>query len=161
MKYTVEGVDKFIQKVKKDYNHALLYCAEYLQGKIREEIQVDSYDTGALARSVTYRQVSDGVVEVGSALEYAPVREYGRKPGTFPNLDALVGWAARHGMLIQWGATSSYDDLYYKDKGTVFLIARAIAIRGIEGKHTFYKVYQQEKENIIKLFNDYMKQQWQ
>lgn len=161
MQYKVDGVDKFIKHIKVDANRALLYCAEYLQWKIREEIEVDSYDTGNLARSITYRQVSDGVVEVGTNLEYAPVREYGRKPGTFPNLDALVGWSARHGMLIYGGATSSYDALHYKDRSTIYLIARAIAIRGIKGKGTFQRVYNQEKQNIINLFNDLMANQWQ
>lgn len=159
MKYTVEGVDKFIKQLHIDTNKALLYCGEYLQGKIREQLSVDSYDTGALARSVTYRQVEDGVVEVGTNLEYAPIREYGRKPGRFPNLDALVGWSARHGM-ITGGATQRYDNLHYKDKGTIFLIARAIAVRGIKGKHTFENVYEQEKENVIKLFNDIMAKKW-
>ena len=154
----VNGVDGFIKKVKMDANRALLYCAEYLQGKIREQLSIDSYDTGNLARSVTYRQVEDGVVEVGSALEYAPVREYGRKPGRFPNLDALVGWTASKGM-ITGGATQKYNNLHYKDKGVVFLVARAIAIRGIKGKHTFWNVYVQEQENIIKLFNDLMAKQ--
>ena len=152
MKYTVEGVDKFIKQLHIDTNKALLYCGEYLQGKIREQLSVDSYDTGALARSVTYRQVEDGVVEVGTNLEYAPIREYGRKPGRFPNLDALVGWSARHGM-ITGGATQRYDNLHYKDKGTIFLIARAIAVRGIKGKHTFENVYEQEKENVILLYS--------
>ena len=155
MKYTVEGVDKFIKQVKMDANKALLYCGEYLQGKLREQLSIDSYDTGALARSVTYRLVEDGVVEVGTNLEYAAIREYGRKPGRFPNLDALVGWSARHGM-IEGGATQRYDELHYKDKGVIFLVARAIARRGIQGKHTFENVYEQEKDNVVKLFNDIM-----
>ena len=152
-------VEQIIVILHIDTNKALLYCGEYLQGKIREQLSVDSYDTGALARSVTYRQVEDGVVEVGTNLEYAPIREYGRKPGRFPNLDALVGWSARHGM-ITGGATQRYDNLHYKDKGTIFLIARAIAVRGIKGKHTFENVYEQEKENVIKLFNDIMAKKW-
>ena len=159
MKYTVEGVDKFIKQVKMDANKALLYCGEYLQGKLREQLSIDSYDTGALARSVTYRLVEDGVVEVGTNLEYASIREYGRKPGRFPNLDALVGWSARHGM-ITGGATQKYDELHYKDKGVIFLVARAIARRGIQGKHTFENVYEQEKDNVVKLFNDLMAKQW-
>lgn len=159
MKYKVEGVDKFISDIKKDANKALLYCGEYLTGKIQEQLIIDSYDTGALARSVTYRQVEDGVVEVGTNLEYAPIREYGRKPGTFPNLDALVGWAARKGM-ITGGASQKYDTLHYKDKGVIYLVARSIALKGIEGKHTFMRVYEQEKDNIIKLFNDIMAKQW-
>ena len=156
MKYTVQWVDKFIKKIEMTSTRALMYCGEYLQSKLREEIRKDSYDTGNLARSITYRKVDDYTVEVGSALEYAAVREYGRKPGTFPNLDALVGWSARKGM-ITGGATQRYDDLYYKDKSTIFLIARAIANRGIEGKHTFENVFNREKQNILDLYTDLMK----
>ena len=159
MKYTVQGADKFIKKIQMTSTRALMYCGEYLQGKLQDELRKDSYDTGNLARSIVYRKVDDYTVEVGSALEYAAVREYGRKPGRFPNLDALVGWSARHGM-ITGGATQRYDNLHYKDKGTIFLIARAIAVRGIKGKHTFENVYEQEKENVIKLFNDIMAKKW-
>lgn len=160
MRYNaVQGVDKFIKDLGDKTNKALLYCGEYLQGKLREQIEVDSYDTGNLARSITYRLVKDGEVEVGTNVEYATIREYGRKPGKFPNLDALVWWSARHGM-ITGGATKKYDDLHYKDKGVVFVIARAIALRGIKGKHTFENVYNAEKGNIIDIFNYFMKRQW-
>jgi len=54
--------------------------------------------------------------------------------------------------MISGGATQNYDDLYYKDKGTVYVIARAIAKRGIKGKHTFENVINRERENIQKLY---------
>ena len=60
--------------------------------------------------------------------------------------------------MITGGATQRYDDLYYKDKGTIFLIARAIATRGIEWKHTFRNVFNREKQNILDLYTDLMKQ---
>lgn len=50
----------------------------------------------------------------------------------------------------------SYDDLYYKDKGVVYVIARAISIRGIKGKHTFKNVLEREKKNVINLYYDLM-----
>jgi hypothetical protein len=34
--------------------------------------------------------------------------------------------------MISGGATQRYDDLYYKDKGVVYVIARAIANKGIK-----------------------------
>ena len=158
MKYTVENLNKVLDKIKISSDKALEYCGEYLADKIKEQVEEDSYDLGGLANSITYRTVKPGLVEVGSNLEYAPVREYGRKPGTFPNLDALVGWTARKGMITKGNTTANYDDLYYKDKGVVFLIARAIATRGIEGKHSFSKVYQREKKNIVNLYHDLIKE---
>ena len=56
------------------------------------------------------------------------------------------------------GATQDYDSLYYKDRGTVFLVARAIATRGIPGKYSFKKVYEREKRNIINLYHDLIQQ---
>ena len=159
MKYSVKGVDKFIKSMERDATKALLYCGEYLQGKLREQIEIDSYDTGDLSRSITYRQLDGNTVEVGTSLEYAPIREYGRKPGTYPNFNALVWWAARHGM-ITGGATSKYKDLHYTDRGVIFVLARSIKLKGIEGKHTFENVYNAEKDNIVKIFNDYMNKQW-
>ena len=155
MKYKVEWLDKFIKDFTKDTNKALLYIGEYLEEKLKEQIRIDSYDTWTFANSITYRLVRDWVLEVGSNLIYSVVREEWRKPWKFPPLDALVGWTARKGM-ISWGATSTYDNLDNKDKGTVFVIARAIAKNGIEWKHSFQKVYEREKQNILKIYIEYM-----
>lgn len=156
MRYVIEWLDSILKKAESCSDKALLYCWEYLAWKIQEQVEQDSYDTWNLARSITYRKVKEWVVEVWSWLEYAAVREYWRLPGTFPNLDALVGWTARKGM-ISWGATQRYDDLYYKDKSTVFLIARAIATRGIPWQYTFEKVIEREQKNVIDLYTEYMK----
>lgn len=158
MKYYVENIDKVIKDIEIKSWKALMKCWTYLEWKLKEEVGKDSYDTGQLARSINTHKISDTKVVVWSNLEYALVREYWRKPWKFPPLDALVGWSARKGMISGW-TTSRYDDLHYKDKGVVFVIARAIARRGIEGKHTFETVINREIENISNLFVKYM-QQW-
>ena len=159
MKYQIENLDKFIKNVKVTSDLALQECGEYLASKLKEETEKDSYDLWTLANSYVVRKVKSGVVQVWSTLEYAPVREYGRQPWQFPNLDALVGWTARKGMISKKNATKNYDDLYYKDRGVVFLIARAIARNGIKGKNTVHNVYEREKENIKNLYRQIM-QQW-
>lgn len=158
MKYYVENIDKVIKDIEIKSWKALMKCWKYLEWKLREEVGKDSYDTGKLAGSIETIQESNEKVVVWTKLEYALVREYWRRPWKFPPLDALVGRSARKGM-ISWWATSRYDDLHYKDKGVVFVIARAIARRGIEGKHTFETVINREIENISNLFVKYM-QQW-
>jgi hypothetical protein len=45
MKYRVEGVDNLIKEIENKEEKALVYCAEYLQNQLKEEIQKDSYDT--------------------------------------------------------------------------------------------------------------------
>ena len=68
----------------------------------------------------------------------------------------MVGRTARKGMISKNNATKDYDDLYYKDKGIVYIVARAIATRGIKGKYSFKKVYEREKQNILNLYHDLM-----
>ena len=152
MKYYVENLDKVLNELQNQSDKALLYCWEYLADKFKEEVSKDSYDTGQLARSITYMKDKDWVL-VWTNLEYALVREYWRKPWKFPPLQALVGWSARKGM-ISWWATTRYDDLHYTDKGTIYVIARAIARNGIQGKHTFERVFNREKQNIIDLYTE-------
>lgn len=161
MKYTIDqqALNKAIQKIQNKSDKALQYCWEYLASKIQSQIRKDSYDLWNLARSIDYRLVRRGLVEVWSALEYAPVMEYGRKPWKFPPLDALVGWTSRKWIISKWNTTKNYNDLHYTDKWKVFVIARGIARNGIEGKHTFEKVLNKEKQNIQKIYIEYM-QQW-
>lgn len=157
MKYTVvQWAEKFIEKVRMTSEKALLYCGEYLTWKVQEQMEIDSYDTGQLASSITYRQVNENLVEVWTSLMYWVVREYGRKPWKFPPPQALVGWTARKWM-IDWWATSKYENLSSKDRWTIYVIGRAIAIRWIEWKHTFRNVYNSEKQNVANLYRDLLK----
>ena len=156
MKY-YEDMNKVIQQIDKASEKALMKCWFYLENQIKKEMKKDSYDTWMLVRSINTRKISSEEVLVWTNLEYALVREYGRKPWKFPPLDALVGWSARKGM-ISWWATSRYDDLHYLDKGIVYIIARSIAENGIEGKYTFQKVYEREKQNLIDLYTETLNQ---
>lgn len=75
-------------------------------------------DTGTLARSLL-REAQPLMSRVYSLLVYAPVMERGRRPGAkMPPPDALAGWARRHGFR----------------PGMEFVLARAIARRGIRGR---------------------------
>lgn len=157
MRYEIKDLDKVIANVQNNSASALKKCWFYLENKIKEQIEKDSKDTWTLKDSVSTIEVKPWLVEVWTNLEYALVREYGRRPWKFPPMDALVGWTSRKHM-IKWGATSKYDDLHYTDKWVVFVIARAIARRGIEWKHTFETVVNREKQNIIDLYAKYMRE---
>lgn len=160
MKYTIDqqSLNKAIQNLQNRSDKALQYCWEYLTAKLQEQIKQDSYDLWTLARSIDYKLVRSGLVSVWSALAYAPVMEYWRKPWKFPPLDDLVWWTARKWM-ISWWATQKYDSLYYKDKWVVFLIARSIARKWIKWKHTFQNVLNRERGQIQKIYIEYM-QRW-
>lgn len=152
-----------MKKIEIDSDTALKKVWSVLEEAIRYELESDSYDTGDLVDSVNSKLVRTGLVEVGSNKEYALAREHWRRPGKYPNFDALVGWAARKWM-ITW-ASKDYDSLHYKDKWVVFVIARAISENGTNWtgnpetswKQTFKKVLAREKEDLIALYRQYMK----
>lgn len=158
MKYYIDesSLKLAVKEINDRINDSLLECWEYLQGKLVEQITIDSFDRWNLARSVNYRLVKDWFLSVGTNLDYALVREYWRRPWKLPNLNAISEWTARKG-IISWWVNTWYNNLSYQDKWTVFIIARAIATRWIKWKHTFENVYQREKNNIINLFREKMK----
>lgn len=79
---------------------------------------VEHKDTGALARSLA-SESKDLSARVFSTLAYAKPVEEGRRAGAqMPPPNALVGWMRRHGL----------------DGVSPFVIARAIARRGIKGR---------------------------
>ena len=159
MKYSVnvEDMNKLISQIQNDSDSALKKCWLYLEWKIKEQMKEDSYDTWHLAESINTQKVDDNKVIVWTNLEYALIREYGRRPWKFPPLDVLVWWTARKGM-ITGNKTAKYRDLPSEDKGVVFVIARAIARNWIQWKHTFERVINRERQNIANLYVKLMNQ---
>ncbi len=143
------------QKTQKKSEKALLTCWQHFETEVKKQMNFDSYDLGNLAGSINTRKINSNTVEVGTNLLYWLVREEGREPGKFPNLDALVGWTARKGMHHE-GKTEEYKKLTYKAKWVVFVVARAIATNGTKGQRTFKKTLAREKDNIFRLFTHIM-----
>lgn len=145
-----------MKKMEKTVDDALLHAGKYLEWRLKEKIAEKAHDEGGLWASVIARSSGRGKVEVWSDLEYAYVIEHGRKPWKYPNFDALVWWTARKWM-HHGGKTAKYDDLHYKDKWIVFIIARKIMRDGTEPKHIFKKVKKREERNIISVFKKHLK----
>jgi glycyl-tRNA synthetase beta subunit len=98
-------------------------------------------DTSALARSIV-SESSESSARVFTPLNYAMTVEEGRRPGAkMPPPEALRGWARRHGF-----------------QGSLFVLARAIARRGIKGrffmKAATQKVNQKMPDWMRELFSD-------
>ena len=74
-----------------------------VQGKTKHNLQgMSAWDVGFLANSVIVDTTLDGMLaEVGPTAEYGPYVEFGTKPH-MPPVDALEGWAKRHGMDSAW-----------------------------------------------------------
>ena len=100
---------------------------------VSEEIKATKpipFDRGDYDRSWKATDIVDGA-RMASGSAYASVIDDGRRPGTMPNIQALVGWAQRHG---------SEDP-----KRAAWAIAIAIKRRGLPAKH----VFQRAKVRII------------
>jgi len=54
-------------------------------------------DIGFLRDSIDY-EIHGNTITIGARALYAPNVEYGRNPGKMPPVEALEGWARRHGM---------------------------------------------------------------
>ena len=154
MYYEVQGIERFVNTLKDRSKKALWQCWIYLENKLKEQLHEDSYNTWDLIRSVSSQMKGNDTVIVGTNLQYAVYREYGRKPWTYPNFWAIGKrtWSKK----ITKG--NDYDSMSSKDRSTVFLIARAIKLRGIEAKMSFHKVRDREKKNIFYLFEEIMSQ---
>lgn len=73
-------------------------------------------DMGALRRSIV-SDLRPTSAKVYTPLHYAASVEYGRRPGSMPPPQALIGWMRRHRM-----------------DGSPWALARSIARRGIKGR---------------------------
>ncbi len=97
-------------------------------------------DTGRLRASITPEVRGEGktvIGVVGSNVIYAPYMETGTKPH-FPPLSALQTWAKRHGT-------------------TAYVVARAIARRGIKGRKYLQRAFEQNRTAIRDLLGKAVK----
>lgn len=94
-------------------------------------------DTGLLRASILPDVVVQGKTVrgiVGSKVSYAPYQELGTRPH-WPPVAALQVWAARHGM-------------------SAYVVARAIAFRGIKARRFLQKGFEENETKIVALIGD-------
>lgn len=156
MYYEVQGIERFVNSLKDRSKKALEQCWIYLENKLKDQLHEDSYNTWDLIRSVNSQMKGNDTVIVWTNLKYAVYREYGRRPWTYPNFWAIGKrtWSEK----VRITKSTNYDSMSKEDKSKVFLIARAIKLRGIEAKMSFHKVRDREKKNIFYLFEEIMSQ---
>jgi hypothetical protein len=93
-------------------------------------------DTGRMAGSITHSIAGSGANltgRTGPSVAYGIFREKGRKPGRMPPVEAVAGWARRHGM-------------------NPFLVARAIGRKGSKPRPFMEPAYRQNAGKIVQLF---------
>ena len=103
-------------------------------------------DTDKLRGGITSETISVFPDLVGSVSSgptpYAPVVEYGRKPGKFPPVDVIKKWVIRKLQVPEEEVDS-----------VAFLVGRHIATHGIEGKFMFKEGLEASEPYINQLFN--------
>lgn len=93
-------------------------------------------DTGRLGGSISHTISGQGAAltgRVGPSVRYGFWVEHGRKPGRPPPIDAVQGWAKRHGV-------------------SPFAVARAIARKGTKPRPFLVPAFSKNRSHIITLF---------
>lgn len=87
-----------------------------------------------LANTITYNVIeNDSTYEVVLNLEeYWKYIENGRKPGTFPNVDAITKWIRRKNIIPREYRLQNGRTVLPTEKQLSFLIGRSIKEKGIE-----------------------------
>ncbi|HEV7282299.1 MAG TPA: hypothetical protein VGN57_19005 [Pirellulaceae bacterium] len=158
--------EAYFKKLEKDAQQAAVRAMRstmiHGEGKAKRIIAAEAYDTGEGLRSVTHDiTVRDSRV-TGHLFAAAPHMwwvEHGRKPGSFPNLDAMTKWVGRK--LKERGVNTrvnlTYEQLkalattggkkataqqkaYREHLSALYLIGRSIATRGTKEKRIFARL---------------------
>lgn len=138
------------EKFERVASQELYQIALDLEGEIKAALP---HDTGVAQASVealpAHRAGARIRVSVIAAAEYISIIEFGRRAGSrMPPPQALVPWAARHGM-IKGGVNSDFDTLSSEDKSTVWAIARSIGKMGIEGKYPMTQALAKAEKTLL------------
>lgn len=161
-----EKADDFLSSLEKlidaSVHRALVKTAVVGEARVKGIMEKEAYDTGRLLRSVT-STITKGKDELslilGTNLDYALDVELGRKPGAWPNLDALVKWCGRRlrreGVNTKVNVTfnelkdlartggkpaTAQQKAYRAHLAMVYLVGRKIAKKGIRQKLIFKRL---------------------
>lgn len=100
-------------------------------------------------------------VKLFNPLPYAPMIEHGRRPGTFPPIDAIAHWLAQknlrtepeagkaRGRRLLSGKTIGERHEEASATGLAFVVARAIARRGLDAKGVLTRAYRDTIRSMI------------
>ena len=136
----LEELQKILQKFPREWqsnaNRVMMPGLAILENEVKTTARRDMGHAAASVGSEVQRGLGSEIIgKVGSSLkEYgAYALEYGRRPGRMPPPDRLEEWAGRHGMA-----------------GAGFIIARAIAVRGVSAPKTMSKALEKKASAVVK-----------
>ena len=138
----IANIDGFPSDLGRELTLAMKSSLQFLEGQVSTRAPVN---VGPLRDSITHQIITpfpNLVGSVGSPLVYAPVMEYGRKPGgKMPPVDAIKLWVIRKLQVPIEEAES-----------VAWAVAKHIAKHGIEGKHYFKEGLEASEPHINTLF---------
>lgn len=155
MNYRIEPRDLgplLEQIIKAKQEQAVIIMREtalQAQQLLVQRSHVVAFDTGHYASAWRTENTAHGAVVENDA-PYAGVVEYGRRPGTFPNIKAIFQWLQRKSAFaigVKFTSKGVVPRGKVREKGLnkdwetqvlmqmAFMIARAIKARGITPKH--------------------------
>ena len=111
--------------------------AQILIDLYRQELTINNVNSsGSLYNTIKSQVVVDDQTITGDLIlnDYWKYIEYGRKPGRFPNIQAIKGWIKQKPIIPtgKLGKLPTTDQL-------AFLISKKIATKGIQGKNLLEK----------------------
>ena len=126
----------------------LQQLAQILIDLYRQELTINNVNSsGSLYNTIKSQVVVDDQAITGDLIlnDYWKYIEYGRKPGRFPNIQAIKGWIKQKPVIPtgKLGKLPTTDQL-------AFLISKKIATKGIQGKNLLGKAI----DILEKQYND-------
>lgn len=115
-----------IEKLKKETYASGIDVQRDAKERLRD---MRAWDLGNLANSIMVDPEDDGMTaKIEAQAPYGPYVEFGTRPH-FPPMDALEGWAKRHGFDSAWPICKAIADRGLKERP--FLIPAYLKIREI------------------------------
>lgn len=101
-----------------------------IQRKAKENLKdLEAWDTGNLANTIVVKREDQGLTsKIEAQAPYAPYVEYGTRPH-FPPMDALEGWARRHGFESAWPICKAISERGLKERP--FLLPAYLKVRDV------------------------------
>ena len=137
---------KFSNDIVADQRNALLKVASWI---LRDAKKFAPVRTGGLRRSGRIQKISKMEIAVafggkGTGVDYAPFVEFGRSPGRAPPASEMQSWA---------NATTG-------SAGNAYILARAIAMRGVKPQPYLRPALLKNKTAVIKVANANITKSW-
>lgn len=147
------------KKVDDAVYRAMVKTGISAEAKAKRIIELEAYDTGELLRSVNSyvaRVPNSMALVVQASAEHGINIEKGRKPGKWPNLNALTKWVGRklreRGVntrvnltfdqlkALAKSSTGAQKNAYRTHLSMLYVIGRKIATKGIREKLIFKRI---------------------